>query len=396
MWPWFPMIPPGWIQSPTNTNNEVSQPVSSGQRVSEPNYTANSTAAGRNSSSRFGLVNNFNSRPLGQLQRSLSYDGQSNWQKFYTKFDRYATLNDWDPQKMKEYLCLSLTGKASEFYALVTDKQDNLSFVNIVEKLERRYGDKELPETAMIKFSNATQTHDETIDDWADRVLTLATKAFRHLPDNYMNEQVVLRLCLGLNDKEAGESVVNMRPKSIEEAFDKVKWAVHTHGLMFGRSKSISKNTSEECFKVQSVGNENPKESRIDKLEMRMDRMEQKMDKIEQKLDKIMDKLFIISMRKERSQSPISRVVQLNLFVILATDADICQENVLTPVRSRSPSPRRSLSPSKPKCFNCNQEGHFQADCPKFKQKPSKVKKFEFEYLNSSGSELEGKLLTQE
>ncbi|KAH3722382.1 hypothetical protein DPMN_065340 [Dreissena polymorpha] len=121
---------------------------------------------------------------------------------------------------MKEYLCLSLTGKASEFYALVTDKRDNLSFVNIVEKLVLRFGYKELPETAKIKFSNATQTHDETIDDWADRFLTLATKAFRHLPANYMNEQVVLCFCHGLNDKEAGESVVNMRPKSIEEAIN--------------------------------------------------------------------------------------------------------------------------------------------------------------------------------
>ncbi|KAH3814963.1 hypothetical protein DPMN_143482 [Dreissena polymorpha] len=81
------------------------------------------------------------------------------------KFDWYATLNEWDPQEMKDYLCLSLTGKASEFYELVTDKRDNLSFINIVEKLERRFGYKELPETTMIIFSNATQTNDETIDD---------------------------------------------------------------------------------------------------------------------------------------------------------------------------------------------------------------------------------------
>ncbi|KAH3814964.1 hypothetical protein DPMN_143483 [Dreissena polymorpha] len=52
MWPWLPMMPPDWMPSFTNTKNEVSQPVSSGQRVSEPYYTAGSTAAGRNYSSR--------------------------------------------------------------------------------------------------------------------------------------------------------------------------------------------------------------------------------------------------------------------------------------------------------------------------------------------------------
>ncbi|KAH3816074.1 hypothetical protein DPMN_117582 [Dreissena polymorpha] len=123
-----------------------------------------------------------------------------------------------------------------------------------------------------------------------------------------MNEQVVLRFCHGLNDKEAGDNVANTRPKAIEEAIDKVKWAVHTHGLMFGRSRSISKNPSEECFKVQSVGNVNPKEARIDKLEIRADKIEQKLDKFEQKLDNIMDKLSVMSTRKERSQSSISRV----------------------------------------------------------------------------------------
>ena len=56
-----------------------------------------------------------------------------------------------------------------------------------------------------------------------------------------MNEQVLLRFCHGLNDKEAGENVAHMRPKSIEEAIDKFKWAVDSHGLMFGRSRSISK-----------------------------------------------------------------------------------------------------------------------------------------------------------
>jgi hypothetical protein len=40
-----------------------------------------------------------------------------------------------------------------------------------------------------VQFNNALQTP----EDWADRVLSLATRAFRDLPETHMYQQAVVR-----------------------------------------------------------------------------------------------------------------------------------------------------------------------------------------------------------
>ena len=59
------------------------------------------------------------------------------------------------------------------------DREVELGYIEVVDKLERRLGYRELPETARVTFSGARQGEEESVDDWADRVLTLAGKAFR-------------------------------------------------------------------------------------------------------------------------------------------------------------------------------------------------------------------------
>ena len=94
--------------------------------------------------------------------------------------------------------------------------------MDLIRKLEKRFGFRELPETAQVQFNNARQTPDELLEDWADRVLSLATRAFRDLPETHMYQQAVVRLCQGAAHKEAGSCASNIRPKNIEEAIDKM------------------------------------------------------------------------------------------------------------------------------------------------------------------------------
>ena len=66
------------------------------------------------------------------------------------------------------------------------------------------FGEHELPKTALNTFQNLTQNLDESLEDWADRLLTLGDKAFRGLPETYADEQVVF----------AFVCFVALRPKS--------------------------------------------------------------------------------------------------------------------------------------------------------------------------------------
>ena len=109
----------------------------------------------------------------------------------------YATQLGWTSDDCLSCLCWSLTGKAADFYANLLEQKFKLTYRQLLSKLECRFGSKDLPATAQGLFLQATQDPRESLEDWADRVMTLATKAFRDLPEEYANEQAVLRICQG-------------------------------------------------------------------------------------------------------------------------------------------------------------------------------------------------------
>ncbi|KAH3707173.1 hypothetical protein DPMN_066570 [Dreissena polymorpha] len=125
---------------------------------------------------------------------------------------------------------------------------------------------------------------------------------------------------MGAKEREAGEQVINQRPVSTKQAIDKLKWAIHTHGLMYGRPKLVQKV---EC------------EGQVEVAEMKVasqNRLIERVVKLAEKMDILMGKLDQLLARPTRSQSP---------------------------------------SPARRQCFNCNEAGHFKRDCPKLMSRTS-------------------------
>lgn len=91
------------------------------------------------------------------LPKTLKYDGTSNWQAFYAKFSRFAEVSGWSALECRDQLCWCLEGKASEYYALIVERKRNVEYGDLVRKLQKCFGFKELPETAQVQFQNARQ-----------------------------------------------------------------------------------------------------------------------------------------------------------------------------------------------------------------------------------------------
>ena len=116
-------------------------------------------------------------------------------------------------------------------------REPNIENFDLIKRMEKRFGLRDLPEASQMQFTYARQTPEETIPDWADRVLHLATKAFPGLPEHHIQKQIVLRFCQGCNDREAGQYAINTQPVNLEAAIDSVRWYQHTHRVIFGRAK---------------------------------------------------------------------------------------------------------------------------------------------------------------
>ena len=92
------------------------------------------------------------------LPMSLKFDGKSNWKAFYAKFSRYAEVTEWTEGECRDQLCCCLHGKASEYCVLLVEPNHDMAYKDLILKIEKRFGFRELPETAQVQFNNAHQT----------------------------------------------------------------------------------------------------------------------------------------------------------------------------------------------------------------------------------------------
>lgn len=197
------------------------------------------------------------------LPKSFKYDGSTSWQAFYTKFSRYAETKAWSLKECKDQLCFCLEGKASEFYAMLVDRKSDIGYLDIIRKFEKRFNFQDIPETLQIQFNGARQVPHEKLEDWADRVLSLAIKAFRDLPEEHTYRQAIWKICQGCSDKDAGQHAAMARPTSVEDAIDKLKWFQHTSRAIYGkatrkREPVTDYDSDHETYTVQATST--PKE----------------------------------------------------------------------------------------------------------------------------------------
>ncbi|GFO34312.1 hypothetical protein PoB_006081700 [Plakobranchus ocellatus] len=99
-------------------------------------------------------------------------------------------------------------------------------------------------ETALIRFQNAKQRIEKSIEDWAERLHHLALYAFEEEAGAGLwkrdIKQMVLKFCTGCADREAGLHAANMRPESLDEATTFILQYQFNHAAVYGRKEDSS------------------------------------------------------------------------------------------------------------------------------------------------------------
>ena len=140
-----------------------------------------------------------------------------------------------------------------------------------MKKLEKRFGVQELTETSKVKFEQAHKEPEESTEDWADRVMTLAIPAFINFSDEYLNREAVVKFCQGCSDKSAAKHACFERPTTMEEALNLVKHHQYISQAIDGnqKRKEIISINSVRCLSEDHVPDnveQCPSENRVEEL----------------------------------------------------------------------------------------------------------------------------------
>lgn len=252
---------------------------------------------------------------------------------------RLSRSQQWTKAEQHDQFCFFLEGAASEYYTLLLEVCPRPRFKDILKKFDKRFGTSAPNLTHQLNFQSATQKSGESLREWADRVLTLATRAFPQLPD--IQTQAIPRLCYGAEDVDAGLHALDGSPKTVEEALDRMQYYQHSRRSKPHRHATVRELTEEAAW---SEGVEADRKSN--------DEIASRVSKLEEALREKRD-TPALSESKE-VQDLRGRVYQLEMAL---REAGGKLEATPSPM-SKSGGPRESM------CYGCGERGHFRRECP--------------------------------
>ncbi|GFN84201.1 hypothetical protein PoB_001070700 [Plakobranchus ocellatus] len=184
------------------------------------------------------------SRKFIQPPKSLIYSGESSWAEFEMKFKRFVREQMFSEKEAKDYLCWVLVDRAADYYTLMMREDRHMPLRQLMKRMEQRFASKHLRETALIRFQNAKQRTEESIEDLAERFHHLALYAFEEDAGAGLwkrdIKKMVLRFYTGCADREAGLHAANMRPESLDEATTYIVQYQFNHAAVYGRKEDRS------------------------------------------------------------------------------------------------------------------------------------------------------------
>ena len=83
----------------------------------------------------------------------MFYDGKAKWKPFITKFHSFCNRQGWNKGETKiDLLMWCLTDKARAYYTSLLERQPELSFRELENAMNLRFGQSDFPEQLVAEF----------------------------------------------------------------------------------------------------------------------------------------------------------------------------------------------------------------------------------------------------
>lgn len=268
----------------------------------------------------------------GPMAKMMTFDGKSDWRSFRLQFEELATTYHWNNDIKLRKFVECLRDRALSFYS---GQQERIRrhYQNLVDRMERHFGRREPPATIRRRLHNMKQALDEPLEDFAEKIHTMAQEGYTGAPEDIVEIVAVEAFLKGCTDKSAALFAMNQNPESIYTALDMVTTAIHNQRLLGTkhgndlRRVSFEEEQMDEIPRVRQI--QNVKNSEMDNLKSEVAMLKQGMMENTKNITEILHLLKTSKQNRGRSPSPASRTFR---------------------------------------CFKCNEAGHLMKDCPNSKQ----------------------------
>lgn len=115
------------------------------------------------------------------------YDKTSNSKSFLLNSERLSRNQQWSEEEQHDQFCFSLEGAASDYNTLLMETNRDTSWRDILCKFGWWFKSTGSCLMHKLNFQYATQNSRESLRQWADGILTLATYAFPGVPDVHVS-----------------------------------------------------------------------------------------------------------------------------------------------------------------------------------------------------------------
>ena len=260
--------------------------------------------------------------------RLPSFDGKGDWRSFRVKFSLLADRYHWDGPTQLSHLVSCLQEDAMFFMSRLAP-QIRANLGQLMDALERRFGDHVLPETHRLSLQNLKKNAQESLQEYVARVQTLVSRAYPGLEGSELfNSMTIDHLVSGLQDPNLVYDVKTKRPTTIQEALDMIAWHECCRGAARKRNvRNVAEADNNDIRRTS--GHRYVTEERLQHFGRDL---------------------------KESLVHSVNEAVKNQVQSLMAGQAGSQQQ-----AQQRK---WRNLEGDQGKCFNCKKPGHYMRNCP--------------------------------
>ena len=146
------------------------------------------------------------------------YNGKTPWRDYRQHFEACSLANGWSGSQAKVFLAASLQGAALKVLGNSTGGRSDLTYAELMDKLEKRFGPGRLSEDHLMELRHRRQGTKESLQELGQAIGELSALAYPELSEAGRDRLARGHFSDAVESQFVREGIFRARPTTLEEA----------------------------------------------------------------------------------------------------------------------------------------------------------------------------------